>query len=637
MRTLALSFAASLALASGVAHAQTVVFSPKFDPDPYVATSDPRSIALTESANPLAHSLSAGLVLRLGGAPLVACIEDAAGTCSAQGNLVSERFAADLVTAIGFDRLGLHAQLPVILHQASDFDPASGMTRLSSAAIGDLRLGGKLGVVRGDHGQLGLDVTASLPTGGGSNFVGNQGTIVESRALVGYRSGSISVGASAGYAWRSRSARLVNLYLDDELVYAAGVELAATDTFSLGVSFSGRLGLIKDPMSHASPSSEERPAELLASLRYWLTSSLAVEAGAGPAVTSGYGPSFRALAGLRWLHHRTKAPEAAPPANPDRDHDGIANDDDKCPDEPEDADGFKDDDGCPDLDNDMDGIADAKDKCPLEPEDKDGFQDDDGCPDPDNDGDGIADAADKCPLEAEDKDGFQDDDGCPDPDNDGDGIPDAADKCPLEPEDKDGFQDDDGCPELDNDGDGIPDAKDKCPNEPEVFNAFEDEDGCPDKGKPLAVVTATQVEIKEMVFFDTNKARIKHQSYKLLDAVAAAITAHAGMRIRVEGHTDDTGTDKWNQDLSQKRAESVRDYLVKKGIDAGRFEAVGFGRTKPKVEGKTAAARSANRRVEFVIIDQPQPVPAPPAPPPPAAPPPPSPPAPPAPPALEHP
>ncbi len=76
-------------------------------------------------------------------------------------------------------------------------------------------------------------------------------------------------------------------------------------------------------------------------------------------------------------------------------------------------------------DRDGDGIPDSLDACPDEPEDKDGFQDDDGCPDPDNDGDGIPDSRDKCPNEAEDKDGFQDEDGCPDPDNDGDGIPDS--------------------------------------------------------------------------------------------------------------------------------------------------------------------------------------------------------------------
>ncbi len=99
-------------------------------------------------------------------------------------------------------------------------------------------------------------------------------------------------------------------------------------------------------------------------------------------------------------------------------------------------------------DRDADGITDANDRCPDDPEDRDGFQDDDGCPDPDNDQDGITDAMDKCPNEPEDKDGFQDADGCPDPDNDQDGVPDAADKCPNDPETKNGFQDDDGCPDV---------------------------------------------------------------------------------------------------------------------------------------------------------------------------------------------
>jgi OOP family OmpA-OmpF porin len=98
-------------------------------------------------------------------------------------------------------------------------------------------------------------------------------------------------------------------------------------------------------------------------------------------------------------------------------------------------------------DRDGDGIPDDLDKCPNEPEDKDGFQDEDGCPDHDNDGDGIPDKLDKCPNEPEDKDGFQDEDGCPDPDNDGDGIPDIIDKCPNEPETFNNYQDADGCPD----------------------------------------------------------------------------------------------------------------------------------------------------------------------------------------------
>lgn len=132
-------------------------------------------------------------------------------------------------------------------------------------------------------------------------------------------------------------------------------------------------------------------------------------------------------------------------------------------------------------DHDADGIEDENDKCPEMPEDRDGFEDADGCPDWDDDADGIADTADTCPRVAEDRDGFEDADGCPEPDNDADGVPDAADKCPMLAEDVDNFEDADGCPETDNDKDGIPDVDDLCPSSPETKNGFEDGDGCPDQ------------------------------------------------------------------------------------------------------------------------------------------------------------
>ena len=84
---------------------------------------------------------------------------------------------------------------------------------------------------------------------------------------------------------------------------------------------------------------------------------------------------------------------------------------DKCPNDPEDKDGFEDRDGCPDYDNDKDGIPDSIDKCPNQPEDLDGFQDADGCPDYDNDADGVPDSVDKCPMLV----GPADNGGCPSP------------------------------------------------------------------------------------------------------------------------------------------------------------------------------------------------------------------------------
>ncbi len=166
----------------------------------------------------------------------------------------------------------------------------------------------------------------------------------------------------------------------------------------------------------------------------------------------------------------------------DTDGDGIVDRHDRCPDDPEDLDGFQDTDGCPDLDNDQDGIPDRYDMEPDLREDYDGFEDADGAPDLDNDGDGVPDLEDLCPDEPEDFDGHHDDDGCPDElqDSDGDGIEDRMDDCPDDPEDMDGFEDDDGCPEPDNDLDGIPDELDECPDEAEDYDGTEDGDGCPE-------------------------------------------------------------------------------------------------------------------------------------------------------------
>lgn len=170
----------------------------------------------------------------------------------------------------------------------------------------------------------------------------------------------------------------------------------------------------------------------------------------------------------------------------DRDGDRIPDSEDGCPLEPEDLDGYRDDDGCPDEDNDGDGIPDRLDLAPNLAEDFDGFEDTDGRPDRDNDLDGIADTEDACPMQPEDFDGDQDQDGCPDVfvDADGDGLEDDEDDCPFQAEDLDGFEDDDGCPEPDNDLDGIADVDDDCPMEAEDYDGVEDEDGCPDDPPP---------------------------------------------------------------------------------------------------------------------------------------------------------
>jgi outer membrane protein OmpA-like peptidoglycan-associated protein len=279
----------------------------------------------------------------------------------------------------------------------------------------------------------------------------------------------------------------------------------------------------------------------------------------------------------------------------DPDKDGVKGAADKCPDVPEDKDGFGDEDGCPDPDNDKDGVLDAADRCPNEA----GPAENQGCPDFDTDGDGFVDRLDKCPTVF----GIKENDGCPDVDTDKDGIVDRLDKCPTEPEDKDGFQDEDGCPDLDNDQDGVPDAKDRCPNDPETINGIDDEDGCPEV-EVKVFIEKQRIVITEKVFFEFAKARILPKSDALLKAVADVLTRFPQItKVRVEGHTDDQGSDKVNQTLSDKRAQSVMDALVKNGVDKARLSSAGYGKTKPMVEGKDEAAREKNRRVEFVIVE----------------------------------
>ncbi|MFZ5447000.1 MAG: OmpA family protein [Myxococcota bacterium] len=205
-------------------------------------------------------------------------------------------------------------------------------------------------------------------------------------------------------------------------------------------------------------------------------------------------------------------------ATSDSDDDGVPDEADACPVTAEDADGFEDEDGCPELDNDRDGLVDARDRCPVEAETFNGEQDDDGCPDtaPDADADGVADLVDRCPFEPETRDGVRDEDGCPElqvsdqpalsrllaeppaptagateregsrltvaaRDSDADGVVDDDDRCPITAEDRDGFEDDDGCPEPDNDDDQISDSKDRCADVAETINGWQDDDGCPDE------------------------------------------------------------------------------------------------------------------------------------------------------------
>ncbi len=254
-------------------------------------------------------------------------------------------------------------------------------------------------------------------------------------------------------------------------------------------------------------------------------------------------------------------------------------------------------------DRDRDGLRDDVDRCPDTPEDKDGFQDSDGCPDLDNDADGIPDAPDKCPNVPEDRDGFDDQDGCPELDNDKDGLLDRVDKCPNEPEDNDGWDSLDGCPDPDNDADGILDVKDLCPFEPETVNGYADNDGCPDEEQVRVV--GDKIVLDDRVHFFVNSAVIRQVSFPLLQRLTKLVAAHPEYtHIAVEGHADERGAEDFNRKLSDDRARSVLEFMVKQGIERERLSSQGFGSSRPLVDKKNEYAWLLNRRVEFTVTRQ---------------------------------
>ncbi len=237
----------------------------------------------------------------------------------------------------------------------------------------------------------------------------------------------------------------------------------------------------------------------------------------------------------------------------------------------------------PEKDSDNDGLVDSKDKCPTVA----GVAKYDGCPVPDTDGDGVNDENDKCPTVK----GLAKYQGCPIPDTDKDGINDEEDKCPTVA----GVARYQGCPVPDTDKDGVNDEEDKCP----TLAGVKENNGCPAIKQEVA---KTVLDGAKKITFVTGSAKLASSSFKGLNKVAKALNEDANLKLTVEGHCDNTGTDAINDPLSENRAKSVQTYLTTKGkVDAAKIMVVGFGSKNPIADNKTAKGRSANRRVELKL------------------------------------
>jgi outer membrane protein OmpA-like peptidoglycan-associated protein/outer membrane protein W len=246
----------------------------------------------------------------------------------------------------------------------------------------------------------------------------------------------------------------------------------------------------------------------------------------------------------------------------DTDGDGIIDENDRCPEEV----GTEENEGCPDTDRD--GIIDQEDRCPEVA----GDAEFDGCPD--TDGDGIPDYEDECPEVA----GEAEFNGCPD--TDGDGIVDSEDACPEVA----GEAEFDGCP--DTDGDGIVDSEDECP---EVAGT-EANNGCPQVDFDFADVN-----------FAFDKSNVEDDFKAELDRVAEELMDNTDLKVTLVGHADRIGSEQYNLRLSQRRAESVKSYLVGQGVSADRVFTEGVGETEPLVEDANTEERRDNRRVVIEV------------------------------------
>ena len=157
-----------------------------------------------------------------------------------------------------------------------------------------------------------------------------------------------------------------------------------------------------------------------------------------------------------------------------------------------------------------------------------------------------------------------------------------------------------GCP-TDHDGDGVYDYLDKCPGTPQGTRV--DASGCP---VPVATrsaeVTAAGTWIYKDIQFETNKAVLEPSTYPVMEEIAENLKAQPSIKVEVQGHTDNVGSAEYNMKLSQARAESVKRYLVDKGVAPDRLMVKGYGQTKPIVPNDTAGNRAKNRRVEFAPI-----------------------------------
>jgi outer membrane protein OmpA-like peptidoglycan-associated protein len=462
----------------------------------------------------------------------------------------------------------------------------------SGGGLGDMRIGlaaRLLGDATGPF-RLGLGFRVWAPTGDPATYTGDGMIRLSPRLDVAGDVGMISYAATFGFLYRALHETFGPSPIGNELPFGAALGVKLLDKKLLvGPELQGSVLMTDTGVIYSKQST------VLSGLlgAHYTAGDFRIGAAAGPGLSAATGVAHRALLSLEYAPAEKAAP---PPAPKDRDKDGVFDNEDACPDVP----GIRTQDpktnGCPPPDRDRDGVIDSEDACPDVPGMKTADPKTNGCP-PDRDHDGVVDPEDACP----DLPGVKTNDprtnGCPS-DRDHDGIVDAEDACPDAPGARTEDPKTNGCP-PDTDKDGIVDAEDACPNDAGPRSEDPKKNGC-----PAVIVSGGQIKIFEQVKFKTASHEILKESDGIIDAVAKTMNDHPEIKkVRVEGHTDNQGKAGDNKALSQRRAASVVNALVKHGVEKKRLVSEGFGQERPIDSNDTDAGRANNRRVEFHILE----------------------------------
>ena len=518
--------------------------------------------------------LAAGLTLNYAHDPLVYGLASPSGDdVDAFRHVIEHQLLVHADFALSFaDRVTVSASLPAVI--VEEGDAADGTGPLAGAALGDPRLGAMVRLYNHpdrDAFSVSAGALVWIPLDQGKNVGDTSVRFMPKVVLAGFKH-HIWWSVTGAFQYRPEavigdrdpypgntvgsevSLGAAVYYADLDKRFAVGPEATVASVLNDGHFFEQRFTSV----------------EALLGGHYNVARLVNLGAAVGTGIAREPGtPDLRVLLRIAFAPMpEKKAPPPPPPPPSDRDQDGVIDGDDQCPDEPRGERPDPDKVGCPERDTDGDGFFDRVDQCVDVPPGPHPHKDRAGCPDLDTDGDAVFDSFDVCPSEHKGRQPDAERDGCPLPDRDLDQIVDPVDACPDQP--------------------GAPDPDPK-------------KNGCPG----LVQIKNNQIVITQPIFFQTGKDKILSKSYPVLQAVVNAMVLHPDIkRISVEGHTDNKGKPEKNQDLSERRAKAAMTWLVEHGIVAERLESHGFGQDKPIADNATEEGRSANRRVEFRIVEE---------------------------------